>query len=1108
MTGSHHRRQHWLSIAAGLLCWVAGIARAVGAADATAAGVIDETAGAPVARAGAAPWSRLAQPVFDHLTPAQGLPNIVATAIAEDSDGFLWVGTYGGLARWDGYRFHVYERQSQNPRGLPDNFIQALHRDVRGTLWIGTSAAGLVRYERETDAFTALPVSADGISHASVRAIADDGDGGLWVGSNGGLDRLDAQGRAVGHWRHDPADPESLPHDRVLTLLRDRRGSVWVGTENGLVRLDASSGRFQRITIPHLDGLHAAIWSLALDEQDRVWVGTFRHGAFLVVPGVSEPVVLAPAQPRDAADFRASQIAAIVDSGADDMWLGTFGQGIFVVNKHSLQMRRVQHDPALESTLADDSIRAMHRDQSGLIWSATHRGLSRHAPGRGAVDTVFGGGRAGAGLSGADASWLYENDDGRVWVGFHKNGIDIVDPASGSLTPVRPDVSRPDEALPNDIVLAMVGGDDGEVFVGTFRGLYRVSRDGGKVRRMHLAGRPSEAPAWALLRRGGVLWVGGFSDGLWRLDLASDATQRVAATGPGALSDQRVFAMADAGDGTFWVGTRNGLDRYDPASGVVERLQADPMTQGRLAAGFITALQKDARQRLWIGTFGGGLHRMDSNTLAGNRHLQRITLADGLPNDNVDGIVEADDGHLWVSTDDGVAVVDPTANAVRALHRADGLAITTYWTGSATRTRTGDVLFGGTGGVTVVRPHQLGQWNYRPPVVLTDVRLGGYSLALGPYNADMARPIVVPPDAGSIAVEFAALDYSAPERTRYAFRLRGVSDDWIPVDPVRRVAAFTNLAPGSYAMVLRATSRSGATSERHVPIVVMPAWHQTWWFRVALAIGVVGVMLALVHIRTAFLRRRRDELERKVLERTLQLQAASRALEDASLTDPLTGLRNRRFLSQQAADIVRQSLEKYRRAPGEATPRGDANDLVILLVDIDHFKYVNDDHGHGAGDYLLVQIARRIQAVLGPRDHAVRWGGEEFLVLARCPHQQAAELAEVIRRIVAATPFEVGKAVCFHKTCSVGFACIPFVPLAPEALGWEDVTDIADIALYAAKRAGRDGWVGLQAETRFASDLTIEQLKRAPAHLVDRGVLRVVSSFPQEVVRTALSSGL
>ena len=286
---------------------------------------------------------------------------------------------------------------------------------------------------------------------------------------------------------------------------------------------------------------------------------------------------------------------------------------------------------------------------------------------------------------------------------------------------------------------------------------------------------------------------------------------------------------------------------------------------------------------------------------------------------------------------------------------------------------------------------------------------------------------------------------------------------------------------------MQGSNRDGAWSlnELKIGVDVRAAWWQTRWALALAVIAAVAVVAGIVRMRTRLLLRHRRVLEARVHERTEALEAATAALtaksielEEASLTDPLTGLRNRRFLDRQMPADVALALRHY-DAPAAATLDSE-QDLLFFLIDIDHFKRINDAHGHMAGDAVLEQMRGRLEQVFRATDYLVRWGGEEFLIVARgTPRRRAAELAERARQAVSAQPFELDGRLRLPLSCSVGFSAFPLCAALPRALDWHAAIDLADAALYDAKDTGRNAWVGLL-DARAESEDELRQDTRRP----------------------------
>jgi diguanylate cyclase (GGDEF)-like protein len=989
-------------------------------------------------------WSSMADPVFRHITAAEAAG---ANAFAEDGQGFLWMGGQGGLLRWDGYRFSSYLADPTHAGTLPDSYVLTLHTDESGRLWVGTIAGGLARYDPLTDGFVHYPAGKTGLSHVTVNALADDGAGGLWVGTGAGLDHLDPASGVI------KRQASGVLGGRVMAILRDRAGTLWVGTSRGLVRRESGAAEFTAVLLPTRHEAAPSVTSLLQDSSGRVWVGTRPDGAFVMEPG--ELSAQSVREDGAAAALSGDDVMGLAEAAPGEVWVGTLGGGILVVDTHSGTAHRVRSQASLPTSLRDDDVLAMYRDRSGEIWLSTTTAISQHDPQR-AVSTLFGIRGRTRGISHANVPAVLVMPDGRVWLSVGDGGVDIMDPVQGRVAQLRPDARHPLTALPKGRVLAMARSPDGDVYLGTQQGLYRAGRKGRGVQRVNLVPRSATAAVWALRFDGDSLWLGGL-DGLWTVVMRPGfAPELKRPKGDLSLIEQSITAIEQSAD-AVWVGTRLGVFRVDKATGALEGMPVDATDATALIGGYVGSLLLDRRGRLWVSSMGGGIHVLERRDAGGRPRFRRLGTSDGLPSTGVDKLLEAADGQVWASTDDGLAVIDPDSLKVRPLRRAEGVAISGYWTNAGALTPAGELLFGGLGGLTVVRPELLVRREFRPPLVVTDLRVGGTRVPTTRINVTgHASPIELAPGARSLQVEFSALDYSAPERNQYAYRLEGFDSDWVPSDGLRRMAAYTNLSPGDYTLKIRGSGRDGQWSDAvlSLPVRVLPAWYETIWFRVLLGLGGIGLMAAVVQARTLIFKRRQRELQGLVSERTaallqrtseleartVELNDIQTQLEQIAYRDPLTDLPNRRFFN----DTFRRLIAQARR---------DGVGFALMLIDLDHFKQINDTFGHDAGDALLIELAVRLRAAVREVDSIARLGGDEFAVLL--PATTGREAVETVcKRIVEAA----AQPVFFNSQAMRAGASIGV------ALGLADGEDAdalyksADLALYQAKREGRSTW--------------------------------------------------
>jgi diguanylate cyclase (GGDEF)-like protein len=985
--------------------------------------------GAVRSPAAAAPgWEDLADTIFRPIGQSTEAPAILLpTAIAQDGAGFLWVGGESGLARWDGYRYRLYTSDAKQPDGLTDHNILALHADRAGRLWVGTVSGGLARYDPAADRFATVPLQDHSGRATCVWSIDDDGAGGEWIGTSTGVFHLDAGGRLAGSLHHDGARAGSLPGDKVQAVLIDRQGVLWVGGAFGVEHgIDANTS-FVAVPLP-ASRSPAEISHMMQDRAGRLWLGSRQQGAFMIDAARGAAVAVPGTQ--EAPGETAAEILAMAEITPGKVWLGTYGNGIVDVDAATLHARRILHNPFVSASLPANTVTALFRDRSGLAWAGTSNGLSLYDPGNGGIMTLWGDPDRKDGLRVKDASAVLVRPDGTLWVGSEGDGLQVLGPAGQARGIIA--VKR---------VFALAAGQSGPVYVGSRSGLYAADPASLSLTPVVVPDRPAGAGVNALMVQDGVLWVGGGEDGVWGLlPRADGGMTTVLHLDQPVLTNGTARAISLAPDGRLAVGTDRGFNLVDRASGAVERILSDPADPDGLSPGAVMSFAIDRNGRLWVGTDSTGINVLIGRDAAGRPRFRHIGRAEGLPNDDVSRMLVDRNGMIWASTDVGLATIDPGSFAVRALQTLDGVVVPTYWSNSGDTTPQGELVFGGIGGLCIVRPALVRQWRYRPPVVITAMEAGGQVLQ-GAFEA-VGEPatVTIPANHNSLTVDFSALDFSAPDLNRYAYRLAGFDSDWVQTRNGNHQAAYTNLPPGSYWLDLRGSNRDGVFSEHDsaLRVIVEPAWFQTIWFRLAAGLAAVVMIGGLVQTRTMILQRRQRELERLVAERTAELSLSQEKLQQFAYFDSLTGLPNRRAFNEEFQALI------------DARP---LEPFALILVDLDGFKKVNDSLGHLAGDALLVGAAVRLRQAIREQDFVARLGGDEFAILVRSA-RDAAPATTVCTRIVESMAEAMPvRGVSVLIGASAGAALFP-----RDGLTLDELYRHVDLALYEAKRAGRGVW--------------------------------------------------
>jgi len=805
-------------------------------------------------------------PYFETVGDADSIPDNNVTALAQDRTGFIWIGTPNGLIRYDGYRFTRYARDPRDPDSLGGVFIRALLVSDDGRLWVGTDADGVSVFDPNTGHFTRYQHDAqraDSLAHDQVRALAQDHDGNIWLGTRAGLDRFDQATGSFVHQSSRHGDASHANDDRIYALLVDRSGDLWVGDWNGLARRRAATGAFEPIGA-QLDGPLAGELIMSLYElhDGRIGVGSARAGSWLVDPH-NGALLGIPSGLQKTASANESLALAMIQPNPDELWLAAFG-GITVIDPHSGRvLRQALPDPSVSSSLAHAQIRCFLLDRAGQIWIGGYSGgLQRHDPRNLAVQLVHSSPARAASLSSPSVSSILELASGEIWLGTRENGIDIFDRQRGVIGGWRADPDDP-AALGNGMVLSLAQTPDGAVFAGTLAGMFRFDPQRKRFAAIGTEqGLTGSTVRFLRVDSTGTLWIGS-NTGLARWDAASDRARDVL-TEDGLTLAADVNALAQDASGRLWVGSAGGLLVLEAATEALRQVRPADEMGADPSSDSVVGLLVDQQDRLWIDTVGG-LFRMlswDGQRARFDAVSARLNIA-GRPFGA--NLLEDHLGRIWSQRH----LYEPSTDSVYELSRADGIDIGTAWFRSYAQTRDGLLMFGGSQGLAIVDPTLFSKWQYSPSVVATDLRIDGVALK----QKDGTRGLLVPAGAKSFSVEFAALDFSAPQRNSYAYRLNGFDPDWVAADASRRLASYSNLWPGKYELLVRGSNRSGvwAADILSVPITVLPRYWQTAWFATLVLLGLGAAALLMYRRHEARIRHHEHELELMVEERTAEL---------------------------------------------------------------------------------------------------------------------------------------------------------------------------------------------------------------------------------------------
>jgi signal transduction histidine kinase/ligand-binding sensor domain-containing protein/DNA-binding response OmpR family regulator len=772
-------------------------------------------------------WSSYAQHRdlrFEHLSPRQGLPNNWVWSISQDKEGFLWIGTYDGLYKYDGQAATSYGSNPADPlHSLRSNIISDIHEDRKGRLWVATWGGGLHQVDKRTGKARAYPVETRQSSQwDQLNSIYEDHRGILWLGTYLGIARFDPGARKYTLY---PA-----PKGQFIGLIReDAAGKLWSGS----YRFDPKTGQFTLFPLltPSGPQLVSRI-GFHIDADGVAWLGTYADGLFRL--DTRRPGHYTSYNPKGLIN---KPIIRIWEAD-DHLWLGTT-QGLQCVNKKTNQVLTYQSDPSQPGSLSSNMISSIYQDKTGNLWVGTGNGVNK-------TSTRARPFRAYQIIPAPAAFHRTENEIfsvledryGTVWVSSGAKGLHRMDPGTHQFSrvvvnPLEKPVSLLSQGCP------LVEDQQGRLWVatGTEKALYRLDRTTGKFIRY-----PCRMPIRMLDKdASGKLWLGGLTSEMASFDpLTSQFTYYKAnekdSTGlmPGFINDLMVSRT-----GEVWMATTTGVGRMNPKTGLsIQYKPSYHAPAGGLNDHHAMALYEDQAGIIWIGTHGGGLNRLDPGT----NIFTYFTTRQGLPSNRIMSLIGDEQGNLWIGTGNGLSRFNPRTNTFRNFDASDGLPGNEFLERGSVYSRQGKLLFGNKKGLLIFYPDSIKDHTTPLPVYITGFKV------LEQSRPVPVRKIELPYDENFLSFEFVAINYEAPDKNQYAYQLVGLNKDWVNSGN-SRVASYTDLSPGTYQFRVKATSDGSNWKEAasSIQITIHPPWWRTYWAYGLYGLAFIATLYGLIH---------------------------------------------------------------------------------------------------------------------------------------------------------------------------------------------------------------------------------------------------------------------
>lgn len=937
------------------------------------------------------PHKSIAQYAHESWSTKDGLPEADVMAILQTKDSYLWLGTEEGVARFDGAHFVVFDRRTAS---LPSNRIVALAETADDGLWIGTEN-GLSQFKDRRFINYAIH---DGLPSNGIRALWSEDNGTLWVTTVAGVRIWQGKG-----FERVPS-VEPVEKDSPRQVLRALNGDIWIATDTSLSRIGIAGTTKIAADLGTLHG--SIIRTIMMDPAGVLWVGT-NTGLYRLIEGRIEQYSLGyRSQP---------EVTTLLEDRHHNLWVGTLADGLIRINTEGISHYSVANG------LSAVEVKSLYEDRTGNLWVGTFGGGLEVF--RDSMFTPYG---KAEGVS-QDVVWAVTEDrDSNIWIGTQAGGLNRLKDSKVTIYSVR-------DGSSDNTVGSLFEGLDGTLWLGKDSGLSKF--DEGKVRGVPLLVPSLHEQVHTIYEdRDGTAWVGTRTSGL----LALRGAKRQQFSTQNGLAGNNVQTVIPSKNGGIWVGTLDGLSYYQNGHFI------NFSRKDGLSADQVLSLYEDSEGILWIGT--NGLNRLKDGkvTTYGDR--------EGLFDQDVLGILEDGNGYLWLSSNKGISRVSRRQLNDIADRKASQLTTVIFGTGdgmrsaecnggsspSAWKDHRGNLWFATVAGAVKLDPRWMDANPQSLQVHVEDVWADR-------RHVEPSMGMTLPPGGHELEFHYSAPYFAGVNRVRYKYRLEGFDKEWVDAG-TRTVAYYTNLPSGSYQfrVVASAFNARPRDAEAELGFYLMPHFYQTRTFYILTTMVGLGMILLVWRWTNRIMIARQNELKRLVEMRTCELeaekaelQAAKAALAEQVSHDSLTGLLNRGAISRiLEEDVFRAERER--------------TSLAVLLVDIDHFKHINDTCGHLAGDDVLREFARRLKINLRPYDHAGRFGGEEFLVVMPGLDEDAEDRIHVFQQQLCVKHY-VSPGIELGVTCSIGV-----VWFYPGTASSEALLKLADDALYVAKAKGRN----------------------------------------------------
>lgn len=858
---------------------------------------------------------------FDHITPDEGLSSSAIVTIGQDHKGFMWVGTYNGLNRYDGHNFKIFRNDPNDSTSISSNYIWSILEDSKQRLYFGT-VGGLCEFDQEKNIFinhNTLKTSPMYEKSWIVRCILEDDQKNLWLATNLALVKYNRNKNIITQYQHDATDPESLSNSNIEHILLDNQGNIWVSTWNGLNKFSPATGKTVRYLFdsskgPNLD--EHSIMDLLMDNDNNLWVATYGSGLYKVsnISSEAPEFTLYKNNPANSSTISGNRILSMCIDSKNRFWIGTENHGLNLYDKTEDEFWQYHMNDYDPKSLNHESINFIYEDNVGNIWIGTYAGGINLLQNYGdAFKTYRNLPGAPLSLSNNIVSAFLEDHNKNIWIATDGGGINLLNQETGTFKRYNSGNTN----LNSDNVLSIIECKNNNLWIST--------------------------------------WEGGIS----RFNL-EDGTFHSLTTTNSAIPDNNIFSIVEDDSENLWLGSfQHGLIRYNHTYGVFTHYSVE---NSNLLSNMILVIRKNKQDELLLGTnlcfsvfnikneeFTNYLNKPDDPTSISSNsvydicvendtsiwiatqnglnhfnplknNFSKFFVSDSLPDNIIKGLVFDNDSQLWVTTNKGMCVFDPKAKKVKRIFtRDEGLQGNEFNNNSIYRLSDGRILAGGTKGFNLINPKNIHTNANTPELAFTDFLIFNKPVIPGDPNSPINKHIseldhiTLNYDQSMLTFYFAVMDFTHPVKNQYAYQMENFDNDWI-YSGNKWEATYTNLNPGNYIFRVKGSNCDGIWNNKGISIniTILPPWWQTIWFRVLAIIVIIGLLFIIYLLRVHQLKKQKEWLEFEVDERTKEVNDKNKLLlkQAQELNETNTLLEERQqMIVEQSEELQTQAEE-------------------------------------------------------------------------------------------------------------------------------------------------------------------------------------------------------